>query len=498
MHVYTTPPAADLPSGFLDILQSCTLSDKRAMLLALNTDINSCILEQKKQFSALSKNDLANFVDFIPNFLDPREDEVLMQGVLAELESMKLVSTRASKVKTFWLNSINESYVYGGKDHIANNLVEFKCIQQLMNKINALPNCTGVMDSCLVTCFSTAKKSLSKHSDNEPIIDQDSSICTVSIGATRNVDFISKSNQDDEFSYTAANGTLYIMKPGCQQVLKHRVPQGEHIVKGNNVRYSLSFRKISNGSPSLYSPPPVPEHHSPVKDKIKVFEDNIKPKISPTPSTMSSDMLDKSPKKKFVNHSFLGEATLIAGDSFTARLNPALLGKGRKNVINISNGGFTINQVENSIDQFYLNNNQEIDQVFVSVGTNDIRNCKINGVMHLRKPLTDLVNKIRLLFPIAKIFLQSLLPLPITQFNEHYVIRNVSEYNLLIEQVCRKAHAYILDVFWEFVDPLSGHRDLYYFPNDIRDCHPNARGVGVLARFYIERIHSKNFDPYSF
>ena len=493
MHVYTTPPAADLPSGFIDLLQSCTLSEKRAMLLALNTDINSCILEHNKQFTALSQNDLVDYVDFIPDFLDPMEDDVLIQGVLAELESMNLISPQAKKVKTFWLNSINKSYIYGGEEHIANNLDDFKCIKQLMNKINTLPNCTGAMDSCNVTCFSTAKKSLRLHSDNEPIIDQDSSICTVSLGATRNIDFVSKSNKEDEFSYNATRGSLYIMKPGCQQVLKHRVPQGDHIVNGNNVRYSLSFRKMSNTSP--YLPRPVPAF-SPVKDKIKVFEDNITSNISSTSPCMSPTMLEKSSKNVILNHSFLEKATLIAGDSFTARLDPARLGKGRKNVINISNGGFTINQVEKSIDQFYLNNNQQIDQVFVSVGTNDIRNCKNNGVMHLRKPLTDLVNKIKLLFPTAKLFLQSLLPLPITQFNHHYVIRNVSEYNLLIEQVCRKEQAYILDVFWSFVDPRSGHRDLSYFPDDIRDCHPNFRGVGVLARYYIERIHNKHFDPY--
>ena len=37
---------------------------------------------------------------------------------------------------------------------------------------------------------------------------------------------------------------MNIMKPGSQHIMKHRIPKGTHIVKGNNVRFSLSFRNI--------------------------------------------------------------------------------------------------------------------------------------------------------------------------------------------------------------------------------------------------------------
>ena len=35
------------------------------------------------------------------------------------------------------------------------------------------------------------------------------------------------------------------------------------------------------------------------------------------------------------------------------------------------------------------------------------------------------------------------------------------------------------------------------FNRSITDIHPNARGLGVLARAYIDRIHGRYFDPHS-
>ena len=75
--------------------------------------------------------------------------------------------------------------------------------------------------------------------------------------------------------------------------------------------------------------------------------------------------------------------TLIVGDSFAARLDPHKLSKGRKNVINITKGGNKIIDVIESLTKFNEDTSRGefiIDQVFVSVGTNDIRSCRREGV----------------------------------------------------------------------------------------------------------------------
>ena len=55
----------------------------------------------------------------------------------------------------------------------------------------------------------------------------------------------------------------------------------------------------------------------------------------------------------------------------------------------------------------------------------------------------------------------------------------------------------MLDVFGSFL--LNGYRirNPVLFPATPYDIHPNVRGTGVLAKFYIDRIHGRRFDPLS-
>ena len=97
----------------------------------------------------------------------------------------------------------------------------------------------------------------------------------------------------------------------------------------------------------------------------------------------------------------------------------------------MARGGNKIKDVELSIDNFRDNNNNRqylVEQVFVSVGTNDIRYCR-NGVSHLKGELFGLIRKMKQSFPRAKLFLQSLLPLPITYSNRRYIVRNACDLN---------------------------------------------------------------------
>ena len=184
--------------------------------------------------------------------------------------------------------------------------------------------------------------------------------------------------------------------------------------------------------------------------------------------------------------------TLIAGDSFVARLDSARLGKGKNTVCNISKRGAKISQVEQSIDNFYLINSEAtVEKVFLCAATNDICNCYHNGVKHLKSPLVQLVKKVKLLFPEASIYFQSLIPLPVR--NQTTII-NIMDTNNMIFDICKKDHIYFLNVFWAFLCR-NGYRSKSLFPDNLNDIHPNKVGVGTLTRFYIERIHSKRFNP---
>ena len=215
---------------------------------------------------------------------------------------------------------------------------DYKYICKLMDVVNTHPSTTGDMDACHISCFPTSKATLKLHKDDESLISQTSSICTVSIGPPRNLEFVldtkkAKNNEyiPADYSVPAIDRTMNVVKPGAQFIMRHRVPKGEHIPSRKNYRYSLSFRKINRQDEHIDMAPsvtyPLDDEKVPDKD----------PPQSPEPTTQPPQH-----KKKII---------LVAGDSFPSRLEaPALLlAKGKKTVVNIAKGGSKINVVMKDI-----------------------------------------------------------------------------------------------------------------------------------------------------
>ena len=105
---------------------------------------------------------------------------------------------------------------------------------------------TADLDCCNVICYSNDKKTLRLHSDNESSISQSHSIVTFSVGATRRIEFVplGASHTRVVGSIDAENNSLYIMQPGCQSILQHRVLPGNTADCDEHIRFSLSFRKF--------------------------------------------------------------------------------------------------------------------------------------------------------------------------------------------------------------------------------------------------------------
>ena len=204
----------------------------------------------------------------------------------------------------------------------------------------------------------------------------------MSFGAPRTLEFVhdcrkaprnSREEIPADFSVDATDRTMNVMKPGSQHIMRHRIPKGTHIVKGNNVRFSLSFRNIKC------------------------------PQSLPSSSTTSIKESDGSPNK---------------------------LGKGKKAVINIAAGGSKMEKVQKAISDFVINNlSKRVTKCFISIGTNDIRNCA-NGIRHLKSPLCSFMKSIKTSLPGTKIFLQSLIPIP--SGGSIQVQRNVISMNSLL------------------------------------------------------------------
>ena len=441
----------------LDMIKLCSLDQKISLLKHLQEDTKSIDNVHSESDSCKKGCDsdhfsFEKFVSYHRSFID---DSSFLSDIWSELESLDLYRPNSKKTQSCWLSPNNSNE--------ANSIQKFPNIMKLLNQVSkheSVPN--GSLDCCNIICYSNDSKTLRLHSDNESNINQAHPICTFSIGAQRCIELVPHGSNYTHVvrSLSLESNSLYTMHSGCQAVLQHRVLRGSSHKPSNQVRYSVSFRKCkSDINPD--------RSHAPLVDTLDVASNPI-------------------------------PATLIAGDSFPARLDKERIGKKKKVILNIADGGNRIPDVVHSLKEFRNNSDDAkyvINQIFVSVGTNDIGYCYHRGVSHLKGELFGLVRTIKNLFPNCKIHVQSLLPLPVAHDNREYIIRNVLDFNKLIYHVCSHEKVFILNVFRNFL--FEGYRNPKLFNKSATDIHPNSRGLGILARAYIDRVHGRYFDPLS-
>ena len=427
-----------------------------------------------------SRVDQANesFIDHIENFCD---DDTLLDIVSAECEAIfdKKISN-SSKVTTSWLCDNTSEYSYNHVEDVKSKkkLSEFPGICRLMSRINSCTEVSSVMDCCLAMRYNNNRSSLRPHSDNEhDIIDHTASICTFSLGSSRTIEFFTEERTPKLVcKQRLDNNSLLIMRPGTQQKMKHTVRAIPSINETNEVRYVLSFRKLTKA-------PHPPNSNAPSPFRQTASSPSINLRNSSTPPCE--------------------QVSLILGDSYAARLDPVKLGKGRVKVINLARGGSKITDVIEQISNFQKlphKTNMRVIKIFVSVGTNDIRH--IDTPLSLKNPFKFLFHKLKESFPESKIYFQSLLPLPCRSDRDWDTNTRVLETCKIIINECAYHKFYYIDAFHRFAIPFNARRQ-----DDPRcrneklfeksGIHPNVlRGMGALARLYIKALHSTYFNPF--
>ena len=225
---------------------TCTDGERKELFLKLNETINN-----NSTLAESPSHDVKNLVNYIS---DIGVDDDLIGRLYKEAESLDLKTRSASaKVKTQWLSDHSLSYEYGNEKHDPKPLSEFTATSELMALCNAQESTTQNANVCLISAYNSSKSMLRPHADDEEyIIDQHSSICTFSVGATRTLQFSKKPNKHKQkgkgkkaafkpvLSISMQHKSLTVMKPGCQQRLLHQVLPGDPY--DNEVRYSWSFR----------------------------------------------------------------------------------------------------------------------------------------------------------------------------------------------------------------------------------------------------------------
>ena len=478
---------SNLKPDFSVFLQNSSLLDKKAMLVALQNSILS--EESNVRKNSVPNSELENLVDLVPDFISP-DDEDLTSGITKDLHSLEALKP-SKEVTSQWLSLIDLPYSFGKATYEAKDLNNYPHIHRLLDLVNAHGSTTGDATACLVNYYSDSDVSGRLHADDEPIISQTSSITTVTFGPTREIIFKRGKNKPTLKSLILKDKSAFIMHPGCQKHLQHQLLPGS---PGTGGRYSISFRKAVS---PLESKPPTLKLASASILKLpsgSLLLPLASPELSTEHNGSSSFSFSSEDIKQSRTIPTADRAALIIGDSISAKLNATKIGKGRVKVFNKAVGGATISKTETQLDEFYSSEESlsvYITNVFISVGTNDIRYAYERGVKYLKAPLRRLINKVKLCFPTAIVHIHSLLPIaPVNR----YTVRNVLQMNDIIYSLCKQEEIFHFDFFKNFVDEWGERRDDLFW-----DCvHPTPRAMGILARRYIRVLHKSSFNPHAY
>ena len=446
---------------------------------------------------------ISDFVDR-PKPCIPR-DSVLEGGIGADIDSLGLLHKGNTSSK--WLTSTGEAYswVTSTGAPIVKNPLPIEDFQHINTVMKGLNDDMGLrLNSCLVSCLANGGNSLRLHNDDEEAIDQTQPIVVVVMGERRRVDFLGAYQSSAEtpvLSVSAESGSVYVMRPGCQEFFRHRILSDKSV---SGPRYSLSFRSMLQTPTPSVQPSPVSvminqsqEHLNSAAAAITQFKGNQPPPPGTVPPPHISVQTNHHQQQKYKKKM----TTVIFGTSITSRVVGSKLGLKGRNVINCSKSGARLVEMRSKwgrkvplisemIDDFYFTNPSadDVEKVILSFGTNDIKHAR-NGVNHLVSPVFDVINKVKTLFPGALIFVQCTLPMRNIYW---YTAPNFLSFNDILWDVSSKTNCYYIDIFQEFLSPDRFDHDQSLFWDHL---HLNSRGLGILCVWLKWLVNCDSFNP---
>ncbi|KAL5269340.1 hypothetical protein ACHWQZ_G002980 [Mnemiopsis leidyi] len=302
----------------------------------------------------------SELIDYHDQFI--KRQSVLDETIQADIESIGFrLKTKTDAIQNKFISSFTEPYNWSSsKGTVVNeaaSITNYPGIQGLMEEINATFGLK--MNSVLVSCYASGHVCARAHDDGESVLDPNQPICVVSFGAVRKVEFISKWSTDpqrSDYCLEPKDGSLYVMKPGCQTYFKHRVRRDKKL---NDCRISLSFRCFKPAGTTVEETV-VPKAPAPTEVKT------TPPSFSlPT----STPKLDDAPMgfSPFLGHqTFYGNGSndwsnsdtdkvcLLFGSSITTRVEESRMKRGSRTLINLSKSGAKICDLIGLADKFCI------------------------------------------------------------------------------------------------------------------------------------------------
>ena len=225
---------------------------------------------------------------------------VLNHIVLSNTDNMLLSRVRR---KQFIRHSQSSSQVllFGSEKYVYNRATEFMqpipieeepLLVHILNVVNQ--RLSTHFNSILVNFYPDSDTILPYHKDDETKLDKSAPIATLSIGATRYMEFAKSKSSNPVHRQQLMSNSLFVMEPSTQISHFHRIAGGGSSHHRLEHRFSLTFRKLTSPgdtarSPSSRTAPtPDPVFASPsfaatAPTPDPVFASSSAPATAPTP-----------------------------------------------------------------------------------------------------------------------------------------------------------------------------------------------------------------------
>ena len=181
---------------------------------------------------------------YYKNLLSVRIVKDVEKLLLAKVEQGMFVrqGIKSSQVLLFG----EHKYVYNGAtQHLSPiPLASHPILQTVLSIVNM--KLSSNFNSILVNFYKDPSIILPYHKDDERHLDKSAKIATLSIGATRNMDFATCKRDRPSYSQQLLSNSLFVMDPETQISYFHRIAPGHSL----GYRFSLTFRTLKPRSSS--------------------------------------------------------------------------------------------------------------------------------------------------------------------------------------------------------------------------------------------------------
>jgi alkylated DNA repair dioxygenase AlkB len=176
----------------------------------------------------------------VESFLTPAEAQALLASLQSLAWTRGKFMGRAVPREEVWMGPY--AYKFSGRTLVpASWTPEIEAV-----RVKIRDQYGGDYNSALLNRYANEQDSVSWHSDDEPEMDSDHPIASLSLGAAR--EFLVRPVTSKEIgrkkevqSYLLTSGSLLVMPPGFQQRYQHRIPKSRTPCA---TRVNLTFRRM--------------------------------------------------------------------------------------------------------------------------------------------------------------------------------------------------------------------------------------------------------------